>query len=350
MKFGVMYDLRNPPESEWFTPWPEFYAGAFEHVQEMERLGFDAISLNDHHGDPEGYNPGMPVTLTAAALRTQRVRICSNIIQLPLYHPVLLAEELAVLDILSDGRLDVGLGQGLQTFDMEWAMLGLNPRQRPGRFEEGLEILRRCWTEREPFSFHGKYWNLDGVWINPKPLQQPHPPTFVVAVFSTKAMDRVARMGFDVGGRAGFFNGLTGEDVWRQWSQDWRAACDRNGCSPEYARRHVIGTCYVTDDPERAWATHREGAFACFHYERQGVHPYSSVLMETIPEKPEDLPNWQRLFMTPDQAIAELREVYADDAPDELHLVSKRSGMSWQQSAEYRQNFAEKVIPAVKDL
>lgn len=84
MKFGVLYDLRNPPQSEWFTPWPEFYAGAFEHMQEMERLGFDTISLPEHHGDPEGYNPSMPVTLTAAAMRTRRVRICSNIIQLPL--------------------------------------------------------------------------------------------------------------------------------------------------------------------------------------------------------------------------------------------------------------------------
>lgn len=229
-------------------------------------------------------------------------------------------------------------------------MLGLNPRHRPGRFEESLEILRRCWTEDLPFAFHGKHWNLDGVWLNPKPLQQPHPPTFVVAIFSTKAMDRVARLGFDVGARGGFFTGLTGGEVWQQWLQEWRAACERNGRSPEYAKINTFGSCFVTDDPERAWAEHREGAFASFHYERQGVHPYSSLLMETVPEKPEDLPNWQRLFMTPDQTIAELCEVFADDAPDELHLMAKRSGMSWQQSAQFLQNFAEKVIPAVKDL
>ena len=350
MKFGVLYDLRNPPQSEWFTPWPEFYAGAFEHMQEMERLGFDAISLAEHHGDPEGYNPSMPVTLTAAALRTRRVRICSNIIQLPLYNPVLLAEQLAVLDILSDGRLDVGIGQGGQTFGMEWAMLGLNPRHRFGRFEEGLEIVRRCWTEDQPFSFQGKHWQLDGVWLNPKPVQQPHPPTFVVAVFSAKAMDRVARLGFDVGGRGGFFFGLTGGEGWRQWRHGWRAACERNGRSPDYARINTFGSCFVTDDPERAWAEHREGAFASFHYERQGVRPYSSLLMETLPDKPEDLPNWQRLFMTPDQAIAELREVFADGAPDELHLMANRAGMSWQQSAEFLRNFAEKVIPAVQNI
>ena len=96
-------------------------------------------------------------------------------------------------------------------------------------------------------------------------------------------------------------------------------------------------------------STARE-AFASFHYERQGVRPYSSLLMETLPDKPEDLPNWQRLFMTPDQAIAELREVFADGAPDELHLMANRAGMSWQQSAEFLRNFAEKVMPAVQDI
>jgi alkanesulfonate monooxygenase SsuD/methylene tetrahydromethanopterin reductase-like flavin-dependent oxidoreductase (luciferase family) len=350
MKFGVLYDFRNPPKSEWFQPWPEFYAGLFAHMQEMERLGFDTLSMAEHHGDPEGYNPGIAVTLTAAALHTRRIRICSNIIQLPLYHPVLLAEQLAVLDILSNGRLDVGIGQGAQPFAMELRMLGVNPKTRSSRLEEGLEILLRCWTEDQPFDFHGQHWDLTGVWLNPKPLQKPHPPTFVVAPFSAKAMDRVARFGLDVGGWGGFFTSLTGGEIWQRWRQNWRAACEQNGRSPTFAKINTFGSCFVTDDPEKAWATHRIGAFASFHYERQGVHPYTSVFLETMPQTPEDLPNWQRLFMTPEQAIAELRQVYADGAPGELHLMANRAGMSWEQSAEYLRNFAEKVIPAVKDL
>lgn len=350
MKIGVLYDLRNPPDSDWFMPWPDFYAGAFEHMKEMERLGFDSISLAEHHGDPEGYNPGMPVSLTSAAHHTSRVRICSNIIQLPFYHPVLLAEQLAVLDIVSGGRLDVGIGQGGQTFDMEFAMLGVDSRDRGTRLDEGLEVLRRCWVEKEPFSFHGKHWDLDGVWLNPKPLQSPHPPTFVVAPFTARAMDRVARLGFDVGGRGGFFFGLTGGDIWKQWLHDWRRACERNGRKVDAVRTNTFGSCFVTADPGTAWQAHREGAFASFHYQRQGVHPYSSLMMESQPQKPEDLPNWESLFLTAEQAIAELRTVYADGAPNELHLMAKRSGMSWGQSAEFMRNFAEQVMPAVRDL
>jgi alkanesulfonate monooxygenase SsuD/methylene tetrahydromethanopterin reductase-like flavin-dependent oxidoreductase (luciferase family) len=221
MKFGVLYDFRNPPRGEWFTPWPEFYAGAFDHMQEMERLGFDSLSLCEHHGDPEGYNPGIAVTMTAAAMRTRRVGICSNVIQLPFYHPVLLVEQLAVLDILSNGRLGIGIGQVGQTFDMEFRMLGLNPKHRPSLLEEGLEILLRCWTEDQPFDFHGKHWDLEGVWLNPKPLQKPHPPTFVVAAFTPKAMNRVARLGLDVGAWGGFFTSLTGGEMWKRWLQGW---------------------------------------------------------------------------------------------------------------------------------
>lgn len=124
MRFGVLYDLRNPARPGWHRPWSQFYSGAFEHMQEMENVGFDAVSLSEHHGDPDGYNPGLPVTLTAAAHHTNRIRIGTNIIQVPFYHPVLLAEQLAVIDILSGGRLDVGLGQVGPTFNMEFPMLG----------------------------------------------------------------------------------------------------------------------------------------------------------------------------------------------------------------------------------
>ena len=126
--------------------------------------------------------------------------------------------------------------------------------------------------------------------------------------------------------------------------------CARHGRRPDAAKINTFGSCFVTDDPEKAWAEHREGAFASFHYERQGVHPYSALMMDTVPEKPEDLPNWERLFVTPEQAIMELREIFSGGAPDELHLMAKREGMSWEQSAEYLRNFAQKVIPAVKDL
>jgi alkanesulfonate monooxygenase SsuD/methylene tetrahydromethanopterin reductase-like flavin-dependent oxidoreductase (luciferase family) len=349
MKFGIVYDLRNPARDEWFQPWDRFYGGAFEHMREMENLGFDSISFCEHHGDPDGYNPGLPVVLTAAAHHTSRIRIGTNILQLPLYHPVLLAEQLAVIDILSGGRLDLGIGQVGPTFDMEFRMLGVNPKFRPSLLDEGLDILQQCWTSEQPFDYHGKRWQLEDVWVNPKPSQQPV-PVWVVAALSTAPMDRVARRGLDVGGLGGAFLGLTGGDMWNQWLTEWRAACVRHGRLPDYAKINTFGTCFVTDDPQAAWARHRDGVYEHFHYRRGEVHPYSSLLMETQPQRPEDVPNWNRVFQTPEQTIAELRSVYADGAPAELHIMASRHGMTWEESAEHMRMFAEKVIPAVKDL
>jgi len=317
----------------------------------MERLGFHAVSFAEHHGDPDGYNPGIAVTMTAAAMRTKRVRIQSNIIQLPFYHPVLLAEQLAVLDILSGGRIDAGFGQVGQTFNMEFPMLGVNPKYRPSLFEESLEIIRRGWTDDDPFDYCGKRYNLDGVWVNPKPLQDPHPPIYVVAPFSSPtAMDRVARMGLDVGAIGGFFTGLTGGDMWQQWLSAWKNACERNNRSQDYARIWTFGSSYVTDDPEKAWAEHRQGIFHSFNYKRQGVRPYSSLFMEHAPQKPEDIPGWEKIFATADDVIRELKTVYVNAAPDEIHLMATKAGMTWQQSAEYMRNFIEQVAPAVCDL
>ncbi|GAA4709360.1 hypothetical protein GCM10023215_58710 [Pseudonocardia yuanmonensis] len=201
MRFGVLYDFRNPAAQRWHIPWADFYGATFEHMEEVERLGFHALSLCEHHGDPDGYNPGLPVTLATAASRTSTIRIGTNIIQVPFYHPVLLAEQLAVLDVVSGGRLDVGLGQVGPTFDMEFPMFGVNPRNRPSMLDEGLDIMTRAWRSPEPFSHHGKRWRLDDVWLNPKPLQDPL-PVWVVAAFSEKAMDRVAGRGLDVGAQA----------------------------------------------------------------------------------------------------------------------------------------------------
>jgi alkanesulfonate monooxygenase SsuD/methylene tetrahydromethanopterin reductase-like flavin-dependent oxidoreductase (luciferase family) len=350
MRFGLLYDLRNPPLPASFVPWPRFYAEALDHMQEADRLGFEVISFAEHHGDPDGYNPAIIAAMTAAALRTKRARIGTNIIQLPLHHPVLIAEQLAVVDVISNGRVDVGFGLGAGIED-EFLSLGVNPKQRPSRLEEGLEIVRRCWTEDRPFSYEGKRWQLPDVWINPKPVQKPHPPVFIPAPYSEVALDRVARLGVDVGCNGGFFLGLADKAGWQPWWQSWCAACERHGRNPTDAKTVTWATCFITDDPEKAWAEYREMHFYAANYERRpGVHPYHVLLPSPLPEQPEDLAGWQHVFQTPEDAIAQLRDAYADGGPDEVQLMASRPGMPWEKALEYHRNFAERVLPHVRDL
>jgi alkanesulfonate monooxygenase SsuD/methylene tetrahydromethanopterin reductase-like flavin-dependent oxidoreductase (luciferase family) len=352
MKLGVLMDMRNSPRNRWFIPWPELYGGAIEFVEELERMGFDAVSMAEHHGDPTGYNPAPLLTLASFAARTKVIRLGTNISQIPHHHPILFAEHVAVLDNLCGGRVDLGLGQVGEPFNMEFEMLGNMPPSRGTRFDEGLAVAMKCWTEDEPFDFKGKHWDLKRVWINPKPLQKPYPPTWLVGFRPGPSMDRAARLGLDVGGPGGGFIAATAGEYWNPWLELWHDACRRHGRDPHKTRTNIFGTCFITDDPEKAWAKHREGVFEHFMYERNGVRPYAAMLMgaDFNPQTPEDLPGWQKVFRTADDAIAEFRSVFATAAPTEMHLIGRRFGMTYEETAAYLRNFMEQVAPALRDL
>jgi len=348
MKFGVLLDLRNSVREEWLIPWPDLYAGALDHIADIEEIGFDAVSFCEHHADPEGYNPG-PITMLAAALtRTKSLRVGTNITQLPFHHPVLFAEEVATLDIISGGRIDIGLGQVGRAFDMEFDLLGFNPRQRRTRFEEILQIMLRAWTEDEPFDFRGKHFDLKGVWINPKPSQRPHPPVWVVAQ-AEASMERAARLGVGAGGPGGGFTSIA-SPPWRDWLARWHDALERHGRAPESLPTNIFVSSYITDDPEKAWATHREGILEHYNYVREGKYAYSTMFGGEPPETPEGMPNWQRIFLTAEDAIEGYTAAYAGAAPSEIHLLGRRFGMTWDETAVYLRNFAEDVMPALREL
>ncbi|GAB3570385.1 hypothetical protein GCM10027445_23800 [Amycolatopsis endophytica] len=352
IEFGLLYDWRNPPRPQWFTPWQRFYREGFEHIAEMERRGVDIISFGEHHGDVDGFNPHIVESLVMAADRTSRVSLGTNIIQLPYYHPVMLAERLAFVDIMSGGRLKaLGLGQIGSPWDVEMEMLGVNTKHRPSLLEEGLELLRRCWTEDEPFDYEGKRYQGKHITITPKPLQKPSPRMQVVGVSEASA-DRVARMGFDIGGPGGFFDGLTSKERWDAWLPMWQEVCARYDRDPDDVNISVFGQCFVTDDPERAAALHGDAVEYCLTWEsRPSIHVYSDESLRHGGDKGLitgiDL---RKTFMTPEEAIAEFRATHEKRAPDQFLLIATRPGMTWEQAAEYHGNFVDKVLPHLQDL
>jgi alkanesulfonate monooxygenase SsuD/methylene tetrahydromethanopterin reductase-like flavin-dependent oxidoreductase (luciferase family) len=352
MKIGVTYSLRNPPHPQWFKPWPDYYSQALDHMAEMDRLGFHSINFTEHHFDPDGYNPSVLVMMTAVALRTKRAMIGQNILQLPYHHPVRLAEDLATIDILSNGRVTLQAGQVGAPFDDEFRALGLNPKERPSRTEEGMDIIRKCWTE-EVFSYAGRRWQLQDVRVYPKPLQKPHPPMYLVTQ-TDASMDRAARMGFHACGQGGSgpTAALGDKAVWQAWRRRWHAALPKHGRKPEDFKTNTFGTCFITDDPEKAWAKHREAILYAATYRRfNGTQPYLRRYGGgRALDKPEDLPGWQTYFRTPAECVRHLRETFSESAPDELLISADRAGMPWEDTLEYLRLFAEKVLPQLQDL
>jgi len=164
-----------------------------ETLRECERAeatGFDSIWLGEHHNNPILY-PAPLIGLTAVASRTQRIRLGTGVLLLPLYHPVMVAEEGAMLDMISGGRLILGIGAGYAP--EEFAAFGYSLKERGSRLEESASLLHRLWTE-ENVTHHGKHYRMDNARIAPRPVQQPRPPIWFGA-WAEPAIRRAARLG-----------------------------------------------------------------------------------------------------------------------------------------------------------
>lgn len=206
MRFGLVYDFRNP--ERWRKPWPEVYDGLLRQIAFADELGFDSIWLTEHHFVADGYTPSPVPLMAAIAARTQRVEIGTDILILPLYHPVKLAEDIATIDVISHGRVMLGVGSGYR--DEEFAAFGTSRKERGSRMEEGVAVLRGCWGEG-PFSFAGRHYQLDTVDVVPKPVQKPHPPLWMAAT-AEPAARRAARLGTHLLPQA---DRTGGYDAWR---------------------------------------------------------------------------------------------------------------------------------------
>src|SRR5262245_42764709 len=164
IKLGYQFDFRNPPGSG--RSFADLYSEMFRQAERAEELGFDSLWQTEHHFTDDGYLPSMLPMLAALAARTQRVTIGTYVLLAPFPHPINLAEDAAVTDVISRGRLRLGLGLGYRHEEFEGFDIPRN--ERLGRTLETIEILRRAWTG-ERFDFVGKHFNFRGVRVLPQP-------------------------------------------------------------------------------------------------------------------------------------------------------------------------------------
>jgi natural product biosynthesis luciferase-like monooxygenase protein len=172
------------------------YAAIIDEACAADELGFDAIWFSEHHFDAYGGIVPSPVVLGAAlAMRTRRIRIGTAAALLPLHNCLRLAEEYAMLDVLSGGRIELGIGRGFMPHEFRALGIGLDARQE--RFDEGLEVLLRAWTQ-ERFSYDGRLYQLTDVTITPRPLQRPHPPIWLAASLNPRSFEIAGQRGFNL--------------------------------------------------------------------------------------------------------------------------------------------------------
>jgi len=172
----------------------QFYDQLLDEIVLAEELGFETFFIAEHHFHEYGIVPSPPVLLGAAAARTSRIGLGVAVSVLPFHHPMAAAEEYALLDQLSKGRLRLGVGSGYLGHEFEGFLI--DPAEKRARFEEALDILLQAWSG-EPVTYHGRHIRVDGARIAVTPLQRPHPPLWT-AILRPEAAWHVGQQGRDI--------------------------------------------------------------------------------------------------------------------------------------------------------
>ncbi len=216
------------------------YQEMIEDCQYAEELGFHSLWLTEHHFWYDGYCPSLLVGLGALAAATKRIKIASGLVLLPMHDPIRVAEQAAIVDQLSGGRLILGFGNGYR--DVEFDGLALRRRDRGARLSEQFSILKSAWTQ-ESFSFSGKHFNYRNVSVTPKPLQQPHPMVMVGSSPAyALAVKRAAKYGFSL-----LLPPTLSPESAREGIKIWKEAAREAGHDPEKMiaeKRARMGLCY----------------------------------------------------------------------------------------------------------
>jgi alkanesulfonate monooxygenase SsuD/methylene tetrahydromethanopterin reductase-like flavin-dependent oxidoreductase (luciferase family) len=237
MAMGIIrFDMRAPGLDPAETQ--KLYATALEMGAWADQQGFDLLVLSEHHGSADGFLPSPLVMAGAMAGATSRIPMNVAALLVPLHDPIRLAEDIAVLDLLSNGRISIVAGLGYRP--VEYAMFEREWKRRGKRMDECLEVMVKAWTG-EPFEYDG-----ETVQVTPRPLQQPH-PMVMIGGSGPAAAKRAARFGF------GFFPPIGDEHL----AEVYREECQRLGM-PEglvlAPHPDQPGTLFVAEDPDRAWS------------------------------------------------------------------------------------------------
>jgi alkanesulfonate monooxygenase SsuD/methylene tetrahydromethanopterin reductase-like flavin-dependent oxidoreductase (luciferase family) len=191
VKFGVLQFFSWPEQR---VPLETVYARALQRIEIMDQTGYDAVWLAEHHFSGFSVCPSVHVMGAHVAARTRRLRIGTAVSLAAFYHPLRLAEEVALLDVLSGGRVNWGAGRGFDRTEFE--NFGVGTAESASRFREAVEIVLAAWRH-ERLHFEGRYFRFDGVEVLPKPLQRPHPPVWVAAS-SESAIEWAAQQGHSI--------------------------------------------------------------------------------------------------------------------------------------------------------
>ena len=341
MEFGTFLLLQTPSAA----PPDVIYQRGTEITQAAEELGFANMWLAEHHFSTYGYL-SRPLTYALhLADKTRRIRVGTAVIVVPLHHPLVIAEEIATVDLLTGGRLDVGLGRGYQRYEFE--RLGQDLGESRARWEEAVDIIVAALTGK-PFSYEGKYYRIPETTVFPHPVQKPHPPIWVTAQ-SPDSIETTVRRGFHL------LSGGFGVPLERL--REFRRLFDGHVAQHPPRQPIRVGTqrpVYVTDSAADARAVAEQARWNMRvtlslrnNYER--VEAGRAVAVP-FPDEPttEDLLEKFSVIGTPDTCIRQIRRLQEIMHIDHFNCSFSFGDLPQDKILASMRRFAADVMPAFK--
>ena len=329
--FGLWYDFRQRLP---LGDYARFYAECLEEIEEGERLGFTGAWLSEHHFVDDGYLPSPLVVAAAIAARTSTMTIGTNVLLLPMHHPLRVAEDAAVADLISGGRFLLGVGQGYVQHEFE--TLGFERKYRPSLFEEGIEVIRHA-LERGRTGYQGKRWSFDDLPFEPRP---PSKLPIYIGAFADPAIDRAARL-------ADGFLASAGGGAFAETYRKVAGALERHGRAIEAFPYVASGVAFVHDDAGRA----REVVGPAITYQRSRYAEWGTDRERPRPEpiREEDLP-WERYLVgTPGEVAEGLIGLHEEAPYDHFCFWGRLPGITHEQALANMRLFASEVVPRVRE-
>jgi alkanesulfonate monooxygenase SsuD/methylene tetrahydromethanopterin reductase-like flavin-dependent oxidoreductase (luciferase family) len=348
LRFGLYAELQTPLTK----PHPELYREIMRQMEHADQVGFDVYSIIEHHFFQEFSISANPLALICAvAQKTRRLRFRVALHTLPLANPMRLAGEIAAADIITDGRLETGLGRGHAWL---FERSGVDLDESRGRFDEAVEILLRAWTEGN-FSFQGRYYRFKDLTVVPKPLQKPHPPLYTGGT-SLATYEMAGTRGWGM-----FLPPLLPYKVMEPSINAYLAAAKEAGHKPNIV---YIRPVYLGDDPRQIEAEVKPYLlnFLAFNASPvKGLPPkeeliakgygfYASGALESLTRLSyRDIVDQEIGFVgTPDQVIGQIRRLRELTPVTELAVVANFGGIQHWQAIKTQELFARHVMPAFR--
>jgi alkanesulfonate monooxygenase SsuD/methylene tetrahydromethanopterin reductase-like flavin-dependent oxidoreductase (luciferase family) len=306
-------------------------------AQAAEASGWDGCFITEHHQQDDGYLPNPLLMAGLVGMKTQRIKIGTCVLLIPLHHPVHVAEDCAVIDLATRGRLVLSIGVGYQPHD--FAAFEIPVAERATRTEEALEILRHCWSG-ERFSYSGKHFRYQDTLIRPTPFQKPGPPVWM-ASWTPPGLRRAGKMA----------DGWIADPVQclpviKDYAARYRTAAQKAGRKPYIC---LMRDAVIAGNMKEAEAESGPTMYTHRFYFQYGAYVPDDYLKDV--KRPEDLTFAKaakdRLIVgSPDDCLEQLQHWQEEIKPDYLIIRFRQpGGPSHQKTLEAIRRFGEKVIP-----